>query len=107
MASKADLCGCRDRDDRGEKTVDPFPVFLLGYVAGLGRGSVLVGAAPAERGVARAAAPGLPLGARNADDAEIVFCSRNAGLGDPLDQPADAVDLALPFGVLAQQNVRA
>ena len=37
----------------------------------------------------------------------VVFGGRDAGRAEPLDQRADAVDLALPLGVLAQQDVRA
>src|SRR5438552_3500220 len=107
MAGEAHLGGGRDRDDLPEEMVDPLPVLLLGEDAGRGRGSGVVGAAPTEGGVARAAAARLALGARDADDAEIVFGRRDAGRRQPLDQPADAVDLALPLGVLAEQDVGA
>src|SRR6202030_894098 len=105
MTSETDLRGGSDRNDRGEETIDPFPVLPFRDDAGLGRRRALVGAAPAEGGVARAAAPRLPLRARDADDAEIVFGGGDGGGGEALDQPADAVDLALPLGVLAQQDV--
>jgi hypothetical protein len=54
--------GC-DRHDGPEEMVDPLPVLVLGEDAGRGRGCCLVGAAPAEGGVARAAAPRLARGA--------------------------------------------
>jgi hypothetical protein len=107
VAGEPHLGRGRDRNDLAEEMVDPLSVLVLGEDAGRGRGCGLVGAAPAEGGVARAAAPGLARGARDADDAEIVFGGGDAGRRQPLDQPADAVDLVLPLGVLAQQDVRA
>src|ERR1700736_5846591 len=55
--------------------------------------------------VARAAAPGFGRSAGNAEDAEIVLGGRNPGGGEPLNQPAEAVDLALPLWTLGQQDV--
>ncbi len=107
MTGETHLRGSGYRDDCGEETIDTLPVLLFRDDAGPGRRGAVVGAAPAEGGVARTAAPWFPLGARDADDAEIVFGCGNAGGGETLDQRADAVDLALPLGILAHQDVRA
>src|SRR6476660_7589526 len=61
---------------------------------------------PAECCIARSAAPRLVRGARDADDVEIVFGRGNARSTDPLDQPADRIELALPFRLLAQKDMR-
>jgi hypothetical protein len=45
-----------------EEVVDPLPVLVLGEYAGCSWRSALVGAAPAEGGVARAAVPRLACG---------------------------------------------
>ncbi len=101
MAGEAHLRRGRDRHDRRQKMVDPLPIFVFGDDAGNGRRRRLVGAAPAEGGVARAAAARLPLGARDADDRQIVFGRRNAGRREPFDQAADAVEFALPLRLLS------
>ena len=62
---------------------------------------------PAKRGVARPAAPRLAFGARNAEDGEVILGGRDTGDGEPLDQGADAVELTLSLGFLAEQDVRA
>jgi hypothetical protein len=73
MAGEAHLGGSRDRHDRSEKTVDPLPILVFRHDPRQGRRRILIGAAPSERLVARAAAPGLPVGAGDAQDAEIVL----------------------------------
>src|SRR5207248_9243798 len=91
VAGEPHLGRGRDRDDLSQEMVDPLPVLALGDDAGRGRRCRLVGAAPAEGGVARSAAPRLALGARYADDAEIVFGGGNAGGGEQLDRGAQPV----------------
>jgi hypothetical protein len=61
MAGEPHLGGGRVRHDLAEKMVDALPVLLLRDDARAGRRRRLVGMAPAEGGVARAAAPELPL----------------------------------------------
>jgi hypothetical protein len=84
----------------GEKMIDALPIFVFGDRARRGRRCRLIGAAPAKGGVARSAAAGLARRARDADDRQIVFGGGNAGFGEPLDQTANAVELALPLGLL-------
>jgi len=63
VAGRPHLGGGRHRHDLAEKMVDPLPVLVLGDDAGRGWQCRLVGASPAEGGVARAAAPALARGA--------------------------------------------
>jgi hypothetical protein len=107
MARKTHLGGGRHRHDGAEKMIDPLPVLFLRKDTGLAGRRLLVGAAPAKSRVARATSSLLPLGARDTNDAEIVFRRGNARRGEPFNQAADAVDLALALGLLAQQDVRA
>src|SRR5712671_6467864 len=107
MAGETHLDRGRDRDDRSKKAVNTLPILLLRDNTGPARGCVLIGPAPAEGGITRATPTGFPLGARYPNHRKVVFGGGDARRCEPLDQTANAVDLALPLGVLAQQDVRA
>src|SRR5690606_21698639 len=102
VAGKADAVALGHRHHAIEEIVDALPVLLLvDDTSDAGRG-ILVHLVPAERRVDRAAAAVLGLGARDADDVEVVLCRRNAGRGEVLDQAADRVDLAIAVRALGQ-----
>ena len=106
MAGETYLGGGCYRNDCGEETVDPLPILVFGHDPRQGGRRLRIGPAPAKGLVARTGAPRFPLGARDAQKAEIVLSRGNPGSSEPLDQAAQTIDLALPFRTLGQSDVR-
>ena len=103
MAGETYLGGGCYRNDCGEETVDPLPILVFGHDPRQGGRRLRIGPAPAKGLVARTGAPRFPLGARDAQKAEIVLSRENPGSSEPLDQAAQTIDLTLPFRTLASR----
>src|SRR5215471_3685517 len=106
MAGHAYFVFLRHGNDAIEKVSDALPVRIFADRSGLREWRILPSIVINKSAVPAAATAARGLRANHTENVQVVFEGRNTRLGGVANHLADAIDLAVPLGTLAQQDAR-